>query len=249
MSGLLQSALSGAAGASARPAASSRSGRVALLAGANGRQGEALLNRLLGCGDYRQVVALADAPMAMGVRALILSGLDALPPVDDAFIVIGAPGDPGTRSFYGRDAPFVQVHAATALAVAKRALDAGAQRMVLIVPTPAWQQMGNFHRGLSGQLELAVAQLPLASLTILRPVLPAASSAGNLLQRIANVYLSLQMLMMPRSIPTMTSQQVARCVLAAMRCSAHGVRVLGADALPSLLEPLEPETADAPVAR
>ncbi len=248
MSGLLQPALS-AAGTSARRAGSSRAGRVALLAGANGRQGEALLNRLLGCGDYRQVVALADAPMAMGMRALVLAGRDALPPVDDAFIVIGAPGDPGTRSFYGRDAPFVQVHAASALAVAKCAVDAGAQRMVLLVPTSAWQQMGSFHRGLSGQLELDVAQLPLASLTILRPVLPAASSAGNLLQRVANVYLSLQMLMMPRSIPTMTAEQVARCALAAMRRSGPGVSVLGADALPALLAPSAPEPAATPADR
>ena len=37
--------------------------RVALVAGAVGRFGEALLNRVLGSGDYRMVVALAQAPI------------------------------------------------------------------------------------------------------------------------------------------------------------------------------------------
>lgn len=225
--------------AAARPAArrgGAAGGRTALLAGANGRYGEALLNQLLGCGDYDQVIALADAPMALGMRNLSLARPDALPSVDDAYLMVGAPGGPGTRSFYGRDAPFVQVHAQTALAVAQRAIDAGAQRMVLVMPTSAWQQMGNFHRGLGGSVELAVAQLPLVSLSIVRPVLPAASSTGSLLQRVASVYLSLQMLMMPRSIPTLTSPQIARAILLAMRASAPGVSVLAADALAALLD-------------
>jgi len=247
VSATLQSALSAAARPAPRRDALAGA-RVALLAGANGRYGEALLNQLLGCGDYAQVVALADAPMALGVRNLSLAAPDALPPIDDAYLLVGALGDPGTRSFHGRDAPFVQVHAETALAVARRAVEAGAQRMVLVLPTSAWQQMGNFHRGLGGGLELAVSQLPLSNLSILRPVLPAASSAGSLLQRVASVYLSVQMLMMPRSIPTMTSQQIARAILAAMRTSVPGVAVLAADALAALLD-APPRAGAAPAAR
>jgi hypothetical protein len=44
------------------------------------------------------------------------------------------------------------------------------------------------------------------------------------------------MLMMPRSIPTLTSQQIARAILLAMRASVPGVSVLAADALAALLE-------------
>jgi len=247
VSDTLQNALAAAAGNPPRRAPGV-AGRVALVAGANGRYGEALLNQLLGCGEYAQVVALADAPMALGMRNLALAAPDALPHVDDAYLLVGAAGDAGARSFYGRDAPFVQVLPETALAVARRAVDAGARRMVLVMPTSAWQQMGNFHRGLGGGVELAVSQLPLESLSILRPVVPATSGAGSLLQRIANVYLSVQMLMMPRSIPTMTSQQIARAILAAMRASTPGVAVLAADALQSLLD-LPPHARAAPALR
>ena len=53
--------------------------RTALVAGAVGRLGEALLNRVLASGDYRTVVALAQAPMALGVRGLALASLVDLP--------------------------------------------------------------------------------------------------------------------------------------------------------------------------
>ena len=66
---------------------------------------------------------------------------------------------------------------------------------------------------------------------------PARRAAGNLLQRFAAAYISVQMLMMPRSLDVITSEQLARCALAAMRRAADGVRVFGAQQLPALLEP------------
>ena len=149
--------------------------RVALVAGAVGRFGEALLNRVLGSGDYRMVVALAQAPMALGVRGLALAALHELPPLDDVFVALSAHHEGEGRSFHGRDAPFVQVGAGQLLAVARAACDAGASRLVLIAPTSVWQQMGGMHAGLSGETELALAGLPLASLT----VMPATSKASR----------------------------------------------------------------------
>jgi len=209
------------------------------VAGAVGRVGEALLNRVLASGDYAQVVALAEAPMALGVRGLALAAADALPALDDAFVVLSDPGEPGSRSYYGRDAPFVQAHRENCLEIAHRAVAAGAQRLLMIVPTPAWQQVGHFHRGLGNPTELAISQLPLAALVILRPAIESARPAGNLVARIAAVYVSLQMLMLPRSIEVLTSEKLARCALAAMRGARGGVQVIGADKMSSLLE--EPE--------
>jgi hypothetical protein len=54
--------------------------------------------------------------------------------------------------------------------------------------------------------------------------------------RIAAVYVSLQMLMLPRSIEVLTSEKLARCALAAMRGARGGVQVIGADRLSSLLQ-------------
>lgn len=210
--------------------------RVALVAGAVGRLGEALLNRVLGSGDYRTVVALAQAPMALGVRGLELAAQHDLPPLDDVFVAISDHAETSGRSFYGRDAPFVQVGMTELLAVARAACAVGARRLVLIAPTPVWQQMGGLHAGLSGDTEWALAALPLASLTVLRPVATATSRARGFVERFAAVYTSLQMLAMPRSMEVMPSEKLARCALQAMHRSVDGVRVLGADKIASLLE-------------
>ena len=212
--------------------------RTALVAGAVGRLGEALLNRVLASGDYRTVVALAQAPMALGVRGLALASLVDLPRLDDVFLLPSDSRDPAVRSFHGRDAPFVQVDASQVEAIAQAACQAGARRLVLVAPTPVWQQMGGLHGGLSGQAELALAALPLSSLTVLRPVAASASRASGLVERVAAFYTSLQLLAMPRSMEIIPSEKLARCALAAMRRAGDGVRIFGADRISSLLDPV-----------
>lgn len=211
--------------------------RVALVAGATGRFGEALLNRVLADGDYAEVVALAQAPMSLGVRGLALAPLHALPPVHDAFVAVAAPGAPA-RSFHGRDAAWMAVEPSRLLAVAEAACAAGARRLVLVSPTPVWQQMGGLRAGLAGEAELALAALPLTSLTVLRPVVEAGGRAMGWVERVASIYTSLQMLAMPRSMPVLRSEELARCAVAAMRRARDGVSVLGADRIPALLAPV-----------
>lgn len=207
---------------------------IALVAGAGGRLGEALLNRVLACGDYAEVVGLAQAPMTLGVRGLVLAPAQALPPVDDIFLNL-APAGAQATSFHGRDAVWAPVDADRALPIVRAACAAGARRLVLLAPMPVWQQMGGMHRGLAGERERAIAALPLASLTVLRPVVESVSAARGWLERVAAVYTSLQMLAMPRSMPVHTSEQLARCALAAMRGARDGVRVVAADRIPELL--------------
>ena len=213
--------------------------RLAMVAGAVGRRGEALLNAVLASGDYDQVVVLASAPMALGVRGLTLAALEDLPPVDDVFLLLSDPQDAGARSYYGRDAPFVQVDEANCLPIAQRAAQCGARRLVLISPMPAWQQVGHFHRGLANDTELAVAQLPFSSIVVLRPVREGGRPAASLIQRLVAGYLSLQLLMLPKGLETLTSETLARCALAAMRGAGEGLQVHAADGLRRLLEPAE----------
>jgi len=209
--------------------------RTAFVAGAIGRRGEALLNRVLGCGDYGRVAVLAEAPMALGVRGLQLATLESLPASQDAYLLLTDPDEPGSRSYYGRDAAFVQVHAGNLLAVAHAAVAQGVRRLVLLSPLPAWQQVGAFHRGLGDATELAVAQLPLESLVVLRPLREAGSRARSWLERVASIYMSLQLLMAPRSLGQLTSEQLARAALEAMRSAVPGVTVFGADRIAELL--------------
>ena len=198
------------------------------MAGAVGRVGEALLNEVLARGGYDAVYALADLPMSLGVRGLSLTTLDALPALADVFVALSDPDDTDARSFYGRDAAFTPVSVANVARIAECAAAAGARRLALVHPLPAWQQMSRFHGGLVGEAELAIAGLPLDSVVVLRPVASSRLPVGNWLQRVANVYLSLQLLMVPRSIPTVTSADLARVTVAVLRDARPGVHVLGA---------------------
>ena len=219
--------------AAARPVARAGSGqpRRLLIAGAVGRFGDALLAEALSRGGYDQVVALADgdATMSFGVRGLVLAPLDRLPPLDDVCIAQTVdPQAPDARSFHGRDAPFAMVTRDSMLPIAAAAAAAGARRLVLVDPLPLWQQLSQFHLGLSGEVELQIAGLPFEAVTVLRPLAQSGPVVGSWLQRIAHIYLSLQFLMVPRSLATLTSAQVARIAIDRLRTDELGIRVLGA---------------------
>ncbi len=211
--------------------------RVALVAGVVGRQGEALLGAVLARGGYSRVHVLSEAPMALGIDRLELCTLERLPRLDDVLMLVGQGNDPGERSFHGRDAPFVQLTGPDAPRVASAACAAGARRLLVIRPSPAWQQLGDLQRALGGGDELALAQLPFESVLILRPVRVGGTPGGDWLRRLVNAYMSVQFLMTPKSIPTLTSEQVARAALRAFGAAAPGIRVMLARQLAELLEP------------
>ena len=207
--------------------------RRALVAGVIGRLGEALLTELLARGGYDEVVALAEQALNLGVNKLSVSSLDNLPEIDDLFIVLG--GDDFSRqpSFHGRDAPFVNVDSYNALKIAQRA---DARRVVLISSSSAWQQFGPLNQGLTSPLERELAALNCRRLLVLRPIHESKRAGMNLMQRFVNVYLSIQMLMVPRSVPTLTSEQLARAAVALLADQeVHGVGVFGAADLATAL--------------
>lgn len=230
-------ALTDAALAAHSAGPSRRDARVALVAGVVGRQGEALLGAVLARGGYTRVHVLSEAPMALGIDRLELCALENLPRVDDVLMLVGQGNDPGERSFHGRDAPFVQLTGAQAPRVAAAASAAGARRLLLIRPSPAWQQLGELQRALGGADELALAQLPFESVLIVRPVRIGGAPGGDWLRRLVNAYMSVQFLMTPKSIPTLTSDQVARAALQAFGPTVPGIRVMLARQLAELLEP------------
>ena len=216
-----------------------------LVAGATGRLGEAVLNEALARGGFDEVVALGatQADLSAAVRGLVLKPLDALPALDAVVIVLGDPDEPGARSFHGRDAPFALIDAQAMPRVAAAASQAGARRLILIHPLPAWQQMSGLHRGLIGDAELEVSRLPFETTVLIRPLAASRAPGGPWLQRIAHIYLSLQWLMMPRSLPALTSAQVARAAIAQLHAAPAGLSALGAANIEALLTapgPVEP---------
>lgn len=223
----------GAAAAPVRPAtASGAAGRV-LVAGAVGRLGEAVLSTLLGRGGHAEVIAHAEQPIAIGVRGLGLAVGEAWPAIDEAVLVVTEHDEAGRpqRSFFGRDVAFAALPADALPVAARRAVAAGARRLVVVHPLPAWQQLSAFHRGLAGEAELALAALPLQALVVMRPVARGGPAAGGWLQRFVRAYLSVQLLMLPRSLPALTSEAIARVVVEQLEQAPDGVTVLGAEAI------------------
>lgn len=203
--------------------------RIALVAGATGRLGEALLNEVLARGEYARVLALAEAPMSLGVRRLELATLEALDRVDDVFIAPGDDHEPSARSYYGRDAPFTLVDDALSVRIARRAAQAGACRLLLVSPTAAWQQISRLNHGLTSDAEREIAALPIERIVVLRPTRNARSGGGTLVQRFVHAYLSVQLLMLPRSVPFVTSAHLSRVAVAAIDGAAPGISVIGAE--------------------
>lgn len=205
----------------------------ALVAGVIGRLGETLLTELLARGGYGEVVALAEQPVSLGVAGLSVSQLDNLPEIDDLFIILGGDDFSTRPSFHGRDAPFVNVDSYNALKIAQVA---NARRVTLISSSPAWQQFGPLNQGLTSPLERELAALKCRRFAVLRPVRESSRAGMNLMQRFVNIYLSIQMLMVPRSVPTLTSEQVARAAVALLADQeVHGVGVFGAADLATAL--------------
>lgn len=80
---------------------------------------------------------------------------------------------------------------------------------------------------MSGDTETTLAALPFEQMVVMRPVKTAAAAALGWVERIAHVYL-IQMMMLPRSIPTLTSDQLARAALDALAVNRPGIEILGA---------------------
>ena len=207
------------------------------MVGATGRLGESLLNAVIARGGYREIAVLTERPVNLATARLVSCTVEQLGEVaaDDAFVLLADPTDAQSRSFHGRDAPFVLAHAGNAAGIAQAALaQRRLRRIALVSPMPAWHQFGSLRLALDGPVERAFSALPLETLVIARPVRAASSRGQGIAQRVANVYLSLQMLAMPRSIPALSAEQVARAVVNALARDVAGLSILSAVDLAAL---------------
>ncbi len=209
--------------------------RVALVAGATGRLGERLLNEVIARGRYAKVLALAETRMALGIAHLELAlresleADDTLPHVDDVYLLPDDEHDPLARSHFGRDGAFTRLDDTLAVWVARRAAAAGASRLLLVHPVPAWQQISRLQHGLVSSIERDIASQPIESVVVLRPTRSARVPGGNLVQRLVHAYLSVQLLMLPRSMPLVTSAHLARVAVDAMLGATPGTTLVGAE--------------------
>jgi len=157
----------------ARPAATPP--RTALVAGATGLVGQALLAQLLDDDRYRKVEVVARRPLTsalarhprLAVRigdAAELAGEE--PPADDVYIALGT-----TIKVAGSEAAFRAVDFDLVVAIARAAHRAGATRLGVVSALGADATSLVFYNRVKGEMEAAVRSLGYASVVIARPSL------------------------------------------------------------------------------
>lgn len=148
--------------------------RIALVAGATGLVGMALLRRLAADADYREVRVLGRrAPPATGAKVRFVESdfgnLDALSrelAVDDVFCCLGT-----TIRKAGSQAAFERVDFQMVVDLARAAHKAGAKRFLVVSAVGASERAAAFYSRVKGRMERAVCELPFEAVHVVRPSL------------------------------------------------------------------------------
>jgi uncharacterized protein YbjT (DUF2867 family) len=147
-------------------------GRAALLAGATGLVGRALLDALLASDRYRSVRALLrrTGPDLEPGEKLAIQEVDfarlpaALPAVDDVFIALGT-----TIKAAGSEAAFRKVDFDYVVNVARAARGSGATRLAVVSSLGADAKSRIFYSRVKGEMQEAIAQLGYETVVIAQP--------------------------------------------------------------------------------
>jgi len=147
--------------------------KQALLAGATGLVGRALLDHLSASSDYGTVhVLLRRAAPAFASTVKLVThvvsfdDLPTLPAIDDVYIALGT-----TIKVAGSQSAFRRVDHDYVLAVARAARTAGARRLGIVSALGADAKSRVFYNRVKGEMQLAVAELGYDSVVIAQPSL------------------------------------------------------------------------------
>lgn len=204
--------------------------RSALVAGANGLTGSALVDAMLRDGGYARIEALTRRPLSrehprLANRILNYEQLEArLAGVrcDDAFCCLGAVGGPRADA-----AQLRQVDLNLALAFARAARAAGATRLVVVSAGGADPSSPRPFLRIKGELETALRQLKYPAIDILQPgaVVGERARGGNAdtLRSLAAPLVNLVMQGRLQSRRWISGHDLAVAMLAAARAQRSGV--------------------------
>jgi hypothetical protein len=219
----------------------------ALVVGAGGTLGSALLAEALVAGRFQRVSAVVTGPLASAMRGLHplpaeqLRGPDALG-VDTAFVVFER-----DRHSNGRDDTFLQPDPATLVTLARALHAVGVCRLLVVVPHAAALLPQALAHGFASHEEGAVAALGFEHLVFVRTAAGAgAPAAGPLLQRFAAWWLSQLRWMVPQRQQPVRAVRLAQLVVQLARRlpdAPPGTRVLSAEVLWDAAQAAAPEVA------
>jgi uncharacterized protein YbjT (DUF2867 family) len=216
------------------------SARSALLAGATGLIGHALLPLLLAAPHYERVHVLLrravlhlPAHPKLQLHQVNFEQLPPLPAVDDVYIALGT-----TIKVAGSQAAFRRVDFDAVVNTARAGRAAGAVRLIVVSALGADAHSRVFYNRVKGEMQQAVAALGYASVVIAQPSLlvgdraavgqPARAGeewAARLLRPVAR--------WVPRSVRPIGADVVARSMLRAALEADPGVTLLSSGAMQS----------------
>ncbi len=215
----------------------------ALLAGATGLVGRALLARLIEPDCRQSVTVLARKPLpgalARDPRITVLIGeMAALAgqasAIDDIYIALGT-----TIKVAGSEAAFRAVDFDLVVAIARAAREAGARRLAVVSALGADRRSRIFYNRVKGEMEDAVAALGYESLVIAQPSLLIGDRAALGQPTRSGEVLAARVLgpllpLVPARVRPIEAATVAAALVAALDGAGHGTRVLSSAELQRL---------------
>ena len=204
--------------------------RVALVAGATGLVGQAVLAALLADKSYSAVHCVGRRKLSLQHPKLVQhvvdfqapSGLKALPHVDDCFIALGT-----TIKVAGSQAAFRAVDFEAVVTVARAALAQGATKLGVVSAMGADASSAIFYNRVKGEMEQALQDMAFKTLVIARPSMLAGnrealnqpSRAG---ERIGLALTQLLKPMIPANYRSIAAEDVAAALTRTLKSAGPG---------------------------
>ena len=212
--------------------------RIALVSGASGLVGGALLDTLLEHPRYREIHSLGRRPLPRQHPKLVQHTVDfarldaqALPSAQDAFCTLGT-----TIKKAGSQEAFRAVDQEAVLNFARAARRAGVQRFVIVTALGANARSRVFYNRVKGETEDALKTLGFESLIILQPsLLLGERSESRIGEQVAGVLArALAPLLRPLAARPIEARTVARAMVALAHQGPPGTRVVPSGELHAL---------------
>jgi uncharacterized protein YbjT (DUF2867 family) len=215
--------------------------RTALLAGATGLVGRALLSALLASKHYASVHVLVrrtpsdlKASARLKIHERDLARLPAeFPTVDDVFIALGT-----TIKIAGSEAAFRKVDFDFVVNVARAARAAGATRLAVVSALGADPTSRIFYNLVKGEMEIAIMQLGYDSVVIAQPSMLLGDRAALGQPPRSGEAWAARLLaplgwIVPKGVRPIQADAVASAMVSAILDAKPGVRVLKSGAMQS----------------
>ena len=207
------------------------SNRTALVAGATGLVGRAILALLLAHKHYSAVHVVGRRAPSVQHPKLVVHTSESLtswksPEVDDVFIALGT-----TIKVAGSKAAFKALDGDAVVAIATTAKAHGATRIAVVSAMGANAQSGVFYNQVKGEMEDAVSHLGFETLVIARPSLLSGDRGAlhqpeRMAEKLSLVAFKLLKPLIPANYQSISASSVAVAMVKTLQTAGTGQHVL-----------------------